>query len=35
MFSLTAKEWANLRSQFVTSSWGGTRYAPKAFTEQG
>ena len=25
----------NLRSQFVTSSWGGTRYLPHAFTEQG
>jgi hypothetical protein len=35
MFSLTAKEWTNLRSQFVTSSWGGSRYAPKVFTEQG
>ncbi|MFC2119302.1 ORF6N domain-containing protein [Bacteroidota bacterium] len=25
----------NLRSQFATSSWGGTRYAPMAFTEHG
>jgi len=25
----------NLRSQFVTSSWGGRRYLPYAFTEQG
>lgn len=25
----------NLRSQNSTSSWGGTRYAPMAFTEQG
>lgn len=25
----------NLRSQFVTSSWGGLRYIPKAFTEHG
>jgi hypothetical protein len=24
-----------LRSQFVTSSWGGRRYLPFAFTEQG
>lgn len=24
-----------LRSQIVTSSWGGTRYYPFAFTEQG
>ncbi len=39
MFQLTDEEvkWlmTNLRSQFVTSSWGGTRYAPLAFTEQG
>ncbi|MFO0355818.1 MAG: ORF6N domain-containing protein [Sphingobacteriaceae bacterium] len=35
MFTLTEKEWGNLRSQFVTSSWGGTRYKPNAFTEQG
>jgi hypothetical protein len=25
----------NLKSQFVTSSWGGTRKLPYAFTEQG
>jgi hypothetical protein len=25
----------NLKSQFVISSWGGRRYAPYAFTEQG
>lgn len=25
----------NLRSQFGTSSWGGVRYPPMAFTEQG
>jgi hypothetical protein len=25
----------NLRSQFATSSWGGKRYLPFAFTEQG
>ena len=35
MFTLTTKEWANLRSQFVTSSWGGARYQPFAFTEHG
>ena len=35
MFTLTRKEFYNLRSQFVTSSWGGTRYLPTAFTEQG
>lgn len=35
MFQLTANEFGNLRSQFVTSSWGGRRYAPYVFTEQG
>lgn len=35
MFALTEKEWENLRSQIVTSSWGGTRYRPNVFTEQG
>ncbi|MFD2910151.1 ORF6N domain-containing protein [Flavobacterium ardleyense] len=35
MFILTKEEHANLRSQIVTSSYGGTRYAPFAFTEQG
>jgi alkylated DNA nucleotide flippase Atl1 len=35
MFTLTSKEVANLRSQFGTSSWGGTRYIPMVFTEQG
>lgn len=35
MFQLTKKEFINLRSQLVTSSWGGRRYAPYAFTEQG
>ena len=35
MFELNVEEWENLRSQFVTSSWGGTRYMPFAFTEQG
>jgi len=35
MFTLTAKEFENLRSQVGTSSWGGTRYMPMAFTEQG
>lgn len=32
---LTEKEWQNLRSQFVTSSWGGARYRPSVFTEMG
>ena len=35
MFELTSDEIANLRSQFGTSSWGGSRYVPMVFTEQG
>ncbi|MBG6110249.1 hypothetical protein IWX84_001117 [Flavobacterium sp. CG_9.10] len=35
MFELNQQEFENLRSQFGTSSWGGTRYTPLAFTEQG
>lgn len=35
MFELTAEEFKNLRSQIATSSWGGSRYAPFAFTEHG
>lgn len=35
MFALSEKEWINLRSQFAASSWGGARYKPLAFTEQG
>ena len=36
MFVLTEAEFANLRRQFGTSSdWGGRRYLPCAFTEQG
>ena len=36
MFQLNQEEFAILRSQFVTSSnWGGRRYRPYAFTEQG
>jgi hypothetical protein len=36
MFQLTDEEVANLRSRSVTSrSWGGRRYLPYAFTEQG
>jgi hypothetical protein len=36
MFQLTAQEFENLKSQIVTSSWGGLRRAvPYAFTEQG
>ncbi len=37
MFQLSSVEWANLRSQIVTSSsgHGGRRTVPYAFTEQG
>lgn len=35
MFQLTMDEFQILKSQFVTSSWGGTRKLPYAFTEQG
>lgn len=35
MFELDKEEFDNLRSQFDTSKWGGTRKPPKAFTEQG
>jgi len=35
LFELTNHEVTILRSQFVTSSWGGRRYSPLAFTEQG
>lgn len=35
MFQLTNEEFKNLMFQFGTSSWGGTRKMPFAFTEQG
>jgi hypothetical protein len=35
MFELTDEEFENLKSQIATSSWGGTRYNPMVFTEQG
>ncbi len=35
MFELTRNEFNNLRSQIVTSSWGGARYSPMAFSEHG
>ena len=35
MFELTLDELKILRSQIVTSSWGGARYPPFAFTEHG
>ena len=35
IFQLTNQEFTNLKSQFVTSSWGGIRKLPFAFSEQG
>ena len=35
MFRLTKDEFDYLRCKNYTSSWGGTRYLPNAFTEQG
>jgi hypothetical protein len=35
MFQLTMEEFEILKSQIVTSSWGGTRKMPFAFTEYG
>jgi hypothetical protein len=35
MFQLTQEEFENLKFHFGTSSWGGTRKFPRAFTEQG
>ena len=35
MFKLSTAEFENLRCQIGTSSWGGARYIPMAFTEQG
>lgn len=35
MFQLTKEEFLNLKSQIVTSSWGGVRKLPFVFTEQG
>jgi hypothetical protein len=34
-FQLSAAETRNLRFQIETSSWGGSRYKPRAFTELG
>ena len=34
-FQLTKEEWEILRSEKSTSSWGGKRYVPHAFTEEG
>ncbi|MGN0424976.1 MAG: ORF6N domain-containing protein, partial [Acetatifactor sp.] len=35
MFQLTTEEDGFLKSQIATSSWGGKRKLPYAFTEQG
>jgi hypothetical protein len=35
LIELTAAEFAHLKSQFATSSWGGRRKLPLAFTEHG
>jgi len=35
IFSLSQEEWDNLKSNFLTSSWGGKHKLPKAFTEKG
>ena len=35
MLQLTREEYENLKSQFATSSWGGRRKLPLAFTAKG
>lgn len=35
IFQLTNEEFSDLKFHFGTSSWGGTRKLPRAFTEQG
>jgi hypothetical protein len=35
LFELTTEEFANSKSRFATSSWGGRRKRPLAFTEHG
>jgi len=35
IFEVTSDEFANLKSHFATSSWGGRRKLPLAFTEHG
>jgi hypothetical protein len=35
MLRLTAEELRDLKFQFGTSSWGGTRKPPRAFTQEG
>jgi hypothetical protein len=35
IFKLEPSEWENLKSKFLTSSWGGKHKLPQAFTEKG
>jgi phage regulator Rha-like protein len=35
IIELNKNEWANLKSKFLTSTWGGKNKLPKAFTEKG
>ena len=35
IIELSKEEWEILRSKISTSSWGGVRHLPKAFTEKG
>jgi len=35
LIDLCSFEWDNLKSNFLTSSWGGSRKLPTAFTEKG
>ena len=35
MFQLLQEEFEHLRSQIVAPSWGGRRYPPRAFTQEG
>jgi hypothetical protein len=35
MFTPTHQEVTTLRSQIVTSNWGGRRYLPRVFTQEG
>jgi len=35
ILSLNTEEWQNLKSNVLTSSWGGKNKLPKAFTEKG
>ena len=35
IIALNSEEWDNLKSKFSSSSWGGKRKLPQAFTEKG